>query len=136
MTVKERLVQYIKSKGLSNSEFCRRIGVSNAFISSMRRSMQPDKTESIALNFPDLNISWLLTGKGEMLKDSGIPIATNIIKKVEIPEEAWEVIKKQADSLASKDRQMEDLIALLKKANAPKEGNAICADVSGSDLEK
>lgn len=136
MTVKERLVQYIKSKGLSNSEFCRRIGVSNAFISSMRRSMQPDKTESIALNFPDLNISWLLTGEGEMLKDSGIPIATNIIKKVEIPEEAWEVIKKQADSLASKDRQMEDLIALLKKANAPKEGNAICADVSGSDLEK
>lgn len=136
MSVKERLIQYVKYKRLTNSEFCRRIGVSNAFISSMRRSIQPDKAESIALNFPDLNISWLLTGEGEMIKNGEISINTNIIKKIEVPEEAWEVIKKQADSLASKDRQVEELINLLKKANAPKEGNAICADASGSDLEK
>lgn len=136
MSVKERLIQYVKYKRLTNSEFCRRIGVSNAFISSMRRSIQPDKAESIALNFPDLNISWLLTGEGEMIKNGEISINTNIIKKIEVPEEAWEVIKKQADSLASKDRQVEELINLLKKANASKEGNAICADASGSDLEK
>ena len=136
MTVKERLTQYVEDKGLSKSEFCRRIGVSSAFISSMRRSIQPDKIESIAFNFPDLNISWLLTGEGTMLKDKEVSKIINTVKNVKVSEEAWNVIKKQAESLASKDRQMEELIALLKKANAPKEDNAKCADVSGSDLVK
>lgn len=30
--------------------------------------MQPDKIERIALEFPELNMTWLLTGDGEMLK--------------------------------------------------------------------
>lgn len=136
MAVKDRLIEYIKSKGISNSEFCRAIGVSNAFVSSMRRSIQPDKAKSIALKFPDLNISWLLTGEGTMLQGETTPIVTNAVHKVEVSEEAWEVIKKQADSLASKDRQMEELINLLKKANAHKGNNVKCAAASGSDLEK
>lgn len=70
MNVKERLIQYIKFKELTNSEFCRSIGVSAAFISSMVKSMQPDKIERITLNYPDLNTGWLLTGEGEMLKES------------------------------------------------------------------
>lgn len=69
-TVKERLIEYIKFKKISKSEFGRRIGVSNAYISSMRKSMDPDKIKSISLNFPDLNIGWLLTGEGEMLAQS------------------------------------------------------------------
>lgn len=69
MTVKERLAAFVKSKGISQSAFCRSIGVSNAFISSMRKSLQPDKIEIIALNYPDLNINWLLTGEGIMLNN-------------------------------------------------------------------
>lgn len=69
-TVKERLIEYLESKKISKSEFGRRIGVSSAFISSMRQSMQPDKLERVALNFPDLNMEWLLTGNGEMINDS------------------------------------------------------------------
>lgn len=67
-TVKQRLSSYIRYKGMSNSQFCKAIGVSSAYISSMRQSISNDKTQSIALNFPDLNITWLLTGEGEMLK--------------------------------------------------------------------
>ena len=67
MSVKERLILYVKFLGISNSEFCRNIGVSNAFISSMRKSIQPDKADIIASKYPDLNIKWLLTGRGEML---------------------------------------------------------------------
>lgn len=69
MSVKQRLTEYIHYKKLNNSEFCRAIGVSSAFISSMRVSIQPDKIESIALKFPDLNTGWLITGEGEMLKE-------------------------------------------------------------------
>ena len=48
---------------------------------------------------------------------------------VEVSAEAWAVIKKQAESLASKDRQVEALIGLLKKANVRLEDNAASADV-------
>ncbi len=68
MSVKERLIEYIEYKQITKSAFCDTIGVSKAFISSMRQSIQPDKIKSIALNFEDLNTGWLLTGEGEMLK--------------------------------------------------------------------
>ena len=66
-TVKERLTNYLAFKRINKSEFGRIIGVSTSFISSMRKSLQPDKVSSIAKNFPDLNIQWLLTGEGDML---------------------------------------------------------------------
>lgn len=67
MGVKERLTEYLKVKGISKTEFGRRIGVSNAYVSSIRRSIDEDKVQSIASNFPDLNIDWLLFGNGPML---------------------------------------------------------------------
>lgn len=68
MSVKERLTDFVDWLGISKSEFGRQIGVSNAFISSIRKSIQQDKIQSIASKYPELNIEWLLTGEGEMLK--------------------------------------------------------------------
>lgn len=68
MSVKERLKEYIDFKGLSIRYFCESIGVSSAYVTSMRKSIQPDKLEVIALQYPDLNVQWLLTGEGEMQK--------------------------------------------------------------------
>ena len=70
MTVKQRLTRYIKSKGISTREFCRMIGVSETYVNSMRSSIQPDKLIRITHAFPDMNPEWLLTGDGEMLKES------------------------------------------------------------------
>lgn len=67
MGVKERLTEYLKVKGISKSEFGRRIGVSNAYVSSIRKSIDKDKLQSIALSFPDLNIDWLVYGNGAMM---------------------------------------------------------------------
>lgn len=69
-SVKQRLVSYLEYKKISKSEFGRRIGVSASFVGSMRKSIQPDKVNSIAVEFPDLNTGWLLTGEGSMLKES------------------------------------------------------------------
>jgi hypothetical protein len=73
MSVKERLKKYIEHKEISTAAFCRAIGVSTAYASSMNKSIQPDKIASITLNFPDLNTGWLLTGEGEMLKSTTPP---------------------------------------------------------------
>lgn len=144
MSVKERLIKFIEFKKLSKSEFCRIIGVSTGFVSSMVTSIQPDKIERITLNFPELNIGWLLTGDGAMLKNEASDsknVSSN--ENVEITKEAWEVIKKQSEALLiqsesnlSKDKQIDSLIELLKKDNAQTGDNAKCAAASGSDLEK
>lgn len=67
-TVKERLEFFLKSKKISNSEFGRRVGACASYVASIRKSISPDKIEGIAESWPDLNIEWLLTGEGEMLK--------------------------------------------------------------------
>lgn len=69
-SVKDRLVQYLQYKRVSKSEFGRKIGVSSAYVSSIRRAPDIDKIKTIALNYPDLNIDWLLYGEGEMIKTS------------------------------------------------------------------
>lgn len=69
-TVKDRLKQYLSAKHISMAEFGRRIGVSGAYVTSMRKSIQPDKVEKIKSEFPDLNIDWLLTGDGVMCEST------------------------------------------------------------------
>ena len=73
-TVKERLKAYLSENNISMAEFGRRIGVSPAYITSMRKSIQPDKVERIKEEFPDLDIDWLLTGVKD---DDSPPIKTN-----------------------------------------------------------
>lgn len=68
MSVKERLITYLDYKKVSKSDFGRSIGVSSAYVTSMRKSIDPEKLQSIAKNYPDLNTGWLMTGEGEMLK--------------------------------------------------------------------
>jgi hypothetical protein len=64
-TVKERIKLILKENSLKDSDFCRILQVSQGYISGMRKSIQPDKLKSIAINYPTWNIGWILTGEGE-----------------------------------------------------------------------
>ena len=68
-TIKERLLAFITSKGVSVRKFEADAGLSNGYISNLRRSPTVEKMESILYKFPELSRSWLLTGQGEMLRD-------------------------------------------------------------------
>lgn len=70
MTVKERLIEYIKSIGISQGKFEKSVGLSNGYVNNIRKSIQPDKIQSISLCYPSLNTGWLLTGEGAMLRES------------------------------------------------------------------
>lgn len=69
MTVKQRLLQYLRYKNLSQSEFTATLGVSNSYIGAMRRSISDDKIRRIRDAYPDLSTDWLLYGDGDMLRD-------------------------------------------------------------------
>ena len=67
---KERLKMFISSINLTNAAFEKSLGLSNGYINSMRKGLGYDKLEQISNLYTDLNMGWLLTGEGEMLKSS------------------------------------------------------------------
>jgi hypothetical protein len=65
-----RLKKYIDFKGISTAGFERSIGMSNAsFGKSLKNggTIGADKLEIILKVYPDLNVNWLISGRGEML---------------------------------------------------------------------
>ena len=65
-SVKERLLFYLSSKRISKSAFGTSIGASASFVDAIRSSISPEKLERIMDEYPDLNLIWLLTGRGKM----------------------------------------------------------------------
>lgn len=58
-TVKYRLEQFLKNRGIKKTEFAKAIGVSNSYITSMRKSIQPDKLEKINYSYLVINLSYV-----------------------------------------------------------------------------
>jgi len=96
MNVKERLKIYLKQINSTISAFETSIHVTNGYVNSISKSIGIDKIETILEKYPNLNIEWLLAGKGEMLKIYDQKILTeNDISKInsKIP------VAKQANGL-------------------------------------
>ena len=77
-TVRERLIKFYESKGLTKKAFEKKCGLSNGYMDKLRNCPSPQKLESIYLSFPELNRIWLLTGEGEMTNNETTIIPTDI----------------------------------------------------------
>lgn len=66
-TVKERLIKYLKYKGLGQTKFEEMVGLSRGYITNLKKEPTTSKLLKILSGAPDLNQQWLLTGEGEML---------------------------------------------------------------------
>ena len=66
-SVKERIIIFIKKKGISQKKFETLAKLSNGYLNNLKHSPTVDKLHSILNAFPELNRTWLLTGEGEML---------------------------------------------------------------------
>ena len=67
-TVKERIVSFLKEKGLSQSAFEKSTGLSNGYVNNISKGIGAEKLQRIIEIYPELSQSWLLTGEGEMLR--------------------------------------------------------------------
>ena len=68
----------------------------------------------------NINGVWILTGEGDLLI-SGVNNNPNGQNGVFVPENVWSVIQAQAQSLSARDKQIDDLISLLKTQLSEKE---------------
>jgi len=68
-TVKQRLIIFLAYKKIGQKTFALSCNLSGGFVNSIRSSIQPKTMHAIAMQYPDLNSGWLLTGEGEMLKE-------------------------------------------------------------------
>jgi hypothetical protein len=74
MSVKDRVKIFIKASGLTVSAFEKSIEASNGYVNSISKSIGGNKTLFINREYSSLNMDWLLTGKGEMLKTAQKPV--------------------------------------------------------------
>lgn len=66
--VKIRLITYLNSRNIKKSHFEKGLGLCNGYINSIKKSISAKRLGQISKAYPDLNISWLMTGEGEMLR--------------------------------------------------------------------
>ncbi len=69
--IKKRIIQLLENKGIAKEEFYKKIGVTSAnFRGKASETPVNSKTiENILSEISDLNLNWLLTGQGSMLRE-------------------------------------------------------------------
>lgn len=111
-SVKERIKAFIKYKRTTEREFASSIGVSSGYVSAINKSIQPDKIDKIMKQYPELNVSWLITGEGDMIlqneeRNKNISHLNN--EKNMVDESYRNLMKVQMDTL----RLQNEMIVLL-----------------------
>ena len=121
MTVKDRVREFVKFKGITMSQFERMCGLSVGYVNAMRVSFGKDYLNNVLKQFPELNREWLLYGEGEMLKtQKNSEIAQNVVQnnqngdniqgqQVTIQKDENDylvIIKLQAEQLAKSQEQL------------------------------
>lgn len=110
----DRLMEFIRYAGLSARQFDLSIGASNGYILRMQKnnaSIGSDVIENIIKTYPQLDVVWLLTGEGTMLKG---PQAEPLKEFRVLPREKQLEIEAIIDRKI-KERQEEEHKRLLKE---------------------
>lgn len=115
-TVKQRIIEFIKYKGISQSKFEKTVGLSNGFINNISKGIGADKLHRIICNFPELNQEWLLTGSGDMVSSH---ISQENVNGDNIQGNNVTVHKSETDKfldlLKKKDEQIDRLLTIIEK---------------------
>lgn len=118
-TVKERLLEYLRANRITQAEFGRMMGVSSAYVSTMRESLSLDMQKKVKAAFPDLNMQWLIFGEGEMIvKGDGNNTQTvqntYINGSTSALEKAFNEIAEQRKLTAASQSQVDRLLSIIE----------------------
>lgn len=127
MSVKERIKLFLEYKGMSQSAFEKRCGLSNGYVNNIRKSISDDILQKVVLTFPELNPVWLRMGEGKMLlKEEVVDVHRNdnphvltdkTIEYMTLPVEIFKLIQTQAETILSQQRVIEGRFSSHKDTN-------------------
>lgn len=113
----DRLIQFIEYAGLSARQFDISIGAANGYTLRMKKnhaSIGSDVIETVIRTYPQLNVVWLLTGEGSMIKTE---IKPRDLEFNQLPKEQQEEIERIIEQKI-RQRQEKELNKLLKEVTA------------------
>ncbi len=128
LSVAERIKAFCQARHITVARFEREAGLSNGYTSQLKSAPGPGKRMQIAAAFPELNVGWLLTGEGEMIRppqaigdvSNSTVVGANVSGNGNLisHNDMADMIRLQLgyqDLLKKKDEQIDRLLALLEK---------------------
>ena len=119
MDIKDRLLYFLKLQGIKRVDFTLKTGLSNSFLDK-KGGISSVNLEAISECFPILDLDWLVTGKGEMLrktdpedKSADNPLHIDIEAVKLLIAEKDRTIANLQEQLDKKDQQIDRLIQAL-----------------------
>ena len=116
---KRRILQFIDYKGIGITKFFKETGIKRGFLDTdkLDSSVSDMFLAKIIAVFPELNIEWLLTGEGEMLRKEGIVqqavnnVSSTITQHqtINAPDD-YETLKKENQRLTQENSGLKDKI--------------------------
>jgi transcriptional regulator with XRE-family HTH domain len=99
-----RLKQFLAAENITQAQFADSINVVRASVShvlSGRNNPSFDFIKAMMLQYPNLNIDWLMFGKGKMYKDNRAPETRTPVEDILFPPEPIEEVLTDDSSLNS-----------------------------------
>jgi hypothetical protein len=119
-TAKKRLLEFLAYLDIGQNAFEKKVGIANGYISHNKGSIGSEIISKISEQYPELNIDWLLNGKGTMVvneqkseNNSGVGIIGNNINGGSINDH--KVVLEMIELLKKKDEQIDRLIGIIEK---------------------
>lgn len=128
--IRDRLIALCEALELSRREFSISIGRTSTYVTSLNNDITSGVLNDILITYPQVNIMWLITGKGEKFIT---PEPTDALFQ-HLKEENKE-LKIRNEELNREIGKLQEQIKEIKK-HVPEKDNVICAIASGSDLGK
>lgn len=134
MEIVERIKKYIDYKGITKYRFYKETSLSNGFLDKTG-NIGSDKCERIIYQYPDLNPDWLLTGKGNMLRDNtDTPISAALPEHPEILSYLEKQLKEKEKVIGELNQEIGRLKALVKVLEEGEEGFKDVEDAGVADV--
>jgi transcriptional regulator with XRE-family HTH domain len=114
--MKERLIEFLAYLKMGQTKFEEKVGLSRGFVNNIGENITSKSLKKIIEVHPELNVNWLKTGEGEMLKTT---VNQNNVEGDNIQGHNVTVKKTETekfiDLLQAKDEQMNRLIGIIEK---------------------
>lgn len=82
-TINQRIKQFCKEIGITVSAFEKQNDMANGYVNGISKGIGEEKLKTIRLNFPQLNLVWLMIGEGDMIISEPSKTDTSSTKTIE-----------------------------------------------------